>query len=136
MTSVQVTELSSIGIEKPAVAARARLLVVEDDEALSALLTYNLEAQGYWVETLAHGDQVEPRLRKGQIDLLLLDWMLPGCSGLEICGRIREQDEMRRLPVIILTARRDERDRVFGTHPLAPMTTLPSHFHLLNCSPA
>ena len=67
----------------------ARILVVEDEAALSMLLSYNLEAEGFTVERVERGDEAEIRLSETIPDLVILDWMLPGVSGLEICRRIR-----------------------------------------------
>ena len=92
----------------------ARVLVVEDEEALTLLLRYNLEAEGYEVETVARGDEAEIRLKEQLPDLLLLDWMLPGVSGLELCRRLRARPETQRLPVIMLTARGEEAERIRG----------------------
>jgi two-component system phosphate regulon response regulator PhoB len=92
----------------------ARVLVVEDEEALTLLLRYNLEAEGYAVETVARGDEAEIRLKEQLPDLLLLDWMLPGVSGLELCRRLRARPETQRLPVIMLTARGEEAERIRG----------------------
>ena len=92
----------------------ARVLVVEDEEALNILLRYNLEAEGYEVESAARGDEAELLLREQPPDLVVLDWMLPGLSGIELCRRIRARRETERLPVIMLTARGEESDRLRG----------------------
>ena len=94
--------------------AAPRILVVEDEEALSLLLSYNLEAEGFQVEREARGDGVETRLAEILPDLLILDWMLPGVSGLELCRRIRAREDSRTLPIIMLTARGEENERVRG----------------------
>ncbi len=91
-----------------------RILIVEDEEALTTLLRYNLEAEGFVVDTVARGDEAELRLREQAPDLVLLDWMLPGLSGIEICRRIRARSETHALPVIMLTARGEEVDRIRG----------------------
>ena len=91
-----------------------RIMVVEDEEALGVLLRYNLEAEGYAVEVVARGDEAELRLRETVPDLLVLDWMLPAVSGIELCRRLRQRPETERLPVIMLTARGEETDRVRG----------------------
>ena len=83
----------------------ARIMVVEDEEPITVLLRYNLEAEGYQVEVVGRGDEAEVRLREAVPDLVLLDWMLPGLSGIELCRRIRVRPETERLPVIMLTAR-------------------------------
>ena len=91
-----------------------RVLVVEDEQALALLLSYNLEAEGYLVERVERGDDAELRLAESPPDLVILDWMLPGVSGLEICRRLRAREETRALPVIMLTARGEEAERVRG----------------------
>jgi len=91
-----------------------KVLIVEDEEALTLLLRYNLEAEGYEVDSVARGDEAEIRLRESAPDLVLLDWMLPGLSGIELCRRIRNRPETERLPVIMLTARGEESERVRG----------------------
>jgi two-component system phosphate regulon response regulator PhoB len=92
----------------------ARILIVEDEESLTELLRYNLEAAGYDVESVSRGDEGDLRIREQAPDLVLLDWMLPGLSGMELCRRIRAREETVGLPVIILTARGEEADRVRG----------------------
>jgi two-component system, OmpR family, phosphate regulon response regulator PhoB len=90
------------------------ILIVEDEEPLTLLLRYNLEAEGYNVEVVTRGDEAELRLRETVPDLVLLDWMLPGLSGIELCRRLRQRAETQRLPVIMLTARGEESERVRG----------------------
>jgi two-component system, OmpR family, phosphate regulon response regulator PhoB len=90
------------------------VMVVEDEQALSTLLRYNLEAEGYLVETILRGDEAELRLKEATPDLVLLDWMLPGVSGIELCRRIRARPETETLPVIMLTARGEENERIRG----------------------
>src|SRR6266516_5241150 len=92
----------------------ARILVVEDEEALTTLLRYNLDAEGYDVETVGRGDDADTRLKENAPDLIVLDWMLPGLSGIELCRRLRARAETERLPIIILTARGEESERVRG----------------------
>lgn len=94
--------------------ASARILIVEDEEALALLLRYNLEAEGYDVDSVARGDEAELRLREFTPDLILLDWMLPGLSGIELCRRVRARADTERLPIIMLTARGEEAERVRG----------------------
>ena len=91
-----------------------RVAVVEDEEALSVLLRYNLEAEGFEVDTILRGDEAEIRLQERTPDLLILDWMLPGVSGIELCRRLRMRPETERLPIIMLTARGEESERVRG----------------------
>ncbi|HSF96095.1 MAG TPA: phosphate regulon transcriptional regulator PhoB [Thermohalobaculum sp.] len=92
----------------------ARILVAEDDAALSALLDYNLTHLGYSVRLCADGDDALDALVEEPPDLAILDWMLPGVSGIEICRRIRSGKATRDLPVIMVTARGEEEDRVRG----------------------
>ncbi|MBM3576598.1 MAG: phosphate regulon transcriptional regulatory protein PhoB [Alphaproteobacteria bacterium] len=91
-----------------------RILVVEDETSLATLLVYNLEAEGYQVEHVDNGDEAELRLAESPPDLVILDWMLPGVSGLEICRRLRARDNAKDMPVIMLTARGEEGERVRG----------------------
>src|SRR5690606_15936168 len=91
-----------------------KITVVEDEEALSVLLRYNLEAEGYEVETIPKGDEAELRLQERIPDLLILDWMLPGVSGIELCRRLRSRRDTERLPIIMLTARGEESERIRG----------------------
>jgi two-component system, OmpR family, phosphate regulon response regulator PhoB len=93
---------------------KANILIVEDEEALSLLLRYNLEAEGYAVETVVRGDEADLLLKEHAPDLVILDWMLPGLSGIELCRRLRARAETKRLPIIMLTARGEESERVRG----------------------
>ncbi|MGL4496105.1 MAG: phosphate regulon transcriptional regulator PhoB [Beijerinckiaceae bacterium] len=92
----------------------ARILIVEDEAALVTLLTYNLKAEGYAVESVMSGDEADLALKESVPDLLLLDWMLPGLSGIELCRRLRQRDATRNLPIIMLTARGEESERIRG----------------------
>ena len=94
--------------------ARPHILVVEDEEPLGLLLRYNLESEGYKVDIAMRGDDAELMLREQVPDLVLLDWMLPGLSGIELCRRIRQRPETQSLPIILLTARGEESERVRG----------------------
>ena len=91
-----------------------RILIVEDEDALTLLLRYNLEAAGYDIESVARGDDADLRLREAIPDLVILDWMLPGVSGIELCRRLRSRPETRQLPIVMLTARGEESERVRG----------------------
>jgi two-component system phosphate regulon response regulator PhoB len=93
---------------------RPRILIVEDEEALTLLLRYNLEAAGYDVDTVARGDEADVRFKERPPDLVVLDWMLPGLSGIELCRRLRARPDTRQLPIIMLTARGEESERVRG----------------------
>lgn len=90
------------------------ILIVEDEEPIALLLRYNLEAEGYKVTHASRGDDGEIVLREDIPDLVLLDWMLPGLSGIELCRRIRARPETQTLPIILLTARGEETERVRG----------------------
>jgi two-component system phosphate regulon response regulator PhoB len=92
----------------------ASILIVEDEEPLTLLLRYNLEAEGYEVESVVRGDEADSRLKERLPDLVILDWMLPGLSGIELCRRLRARHETRNLPIIMLTARGEESERVRG----------------------
>jgi two-component system phosphate regulon response regulator PhoB len=92
----------------------AKVMIVEDEEAVSLMLRYNLEAEGFEVEQAFRGDDADIRLKEITPDLLLLDWMLPGISGIELCRRLRTRTETERMPIIMLTARGEEQERVRG----------------------
>src|SRR5215207_6383482 len=94
--------------------ARPTILVVEDEVPLLTLLRYNLEKQGFRVEEAADGQEALLRIAETRPDLVLLDWMLPTMSGLEVCRQIRRRPETRTLPVIIVTARTEAADAVRG----------------------
>jgi two-component system, OmpR family, phosphate regulon response regulator PhoB len=92
----------------------ARILIVEDEQPLVTLLTYNLEAAGYHVTAETRGDDAELTLLDAPPDLAIIDWMLPGVSGIELCRRLRQRQQTKLLPIIMLTARGEEADRVRG----------------------
>ena len=92
----------------------ATILIVEDETDLSELMRYNLEAEGFRVVGAESGDEAVERIRDGVPDLILLDWMLPGLSGIELCRRWRSRDETMRTPIIMITARGEEEERVRG----------------------
>jgi len=89
-------------------------LVVEDEEAISHLLKYNLTAEGFEVSIVDDGDEALMAAEDFQPDIILLDWMLPHVSGIEICRQLRARAETRDIPVIMLTARAEEEDRLRG----------------------
>ena len=95
-------------------ASAPRILVVEDESDLAMLLSYNLEAEGYVVDSAERADEAELLLAENPPDLVILDWTLPGVSGLEICRRLRAREDTRMLPVIMVTARGEEAERVRG----------------------
>ena len=86
------------------------ILVVEDEAALLALLRYNLERQGFNVEEATDGQEALLRIAEAKPDLVLLDWMLPAMSGIEVCRQIRRRPATRDLPVIMVTARTADED--------------------------
>ncbi|MBM3479664.1 MAG: phosphate regulon transcriptional regulatory protein PhoB [Alphaproteobacteria bacterium] len=93
---------------------KLHVLVVEDEVSLVELLRYNLEKEGFRVTAANDGEEALALLKEGKPDLLVLDWMLPHVSGIEICRQVRRRPELRDLPVIMLTARGEEADRVRG----------------------
>lgn len=93
---------------------KTRILVVEDESALVTLIRYNLEAEGFEVLDAPDGEEGLLVLEEQTVDLVLLDWMLPRLSGIEVCRQIRRKSETRNVPVIMLTARGEEGDRVRG----------------------
>jgi two-component system, OmpR family, phosphate regulon response regulator PhoB len=90
------------------------ILIVEDEDCLLEVLRYNFEKAGYVVESISNGDRADARLKEAIPDLVLLDWVLPGLSGIELCRRLRRAPVTKTLPVIMLTARSDEMDKVCG----------------------
>jgi two-component system phosphate regulon response regulator PhoB len=90
------------------------VLIVEDEEALSATLKYNLEKEGYSVSLAHDGEEALMLAEEKQPDLVLLDWMLPKQPGIEVCRRLRARQETRNTPIVMLTARTDEADRIRG----------------------
>jgi two-component system phosphate regulon response regulator PhoB len=92
----------------------AKVLIVEDEESLALVLQYNLEAEGYRVALARRGDEAEVAISEDPPDLIILDWMLPGLSGIELCRRLRSGKTARTIPILILTARGEEQDRIRG----------------------
>jgi DNA-binding response OmpR family regulator len=92
----------------------SQILVVEDDSDIAALIAHYLEKGGHRVERLSSGSDVLPRLRKAPVDLVILDLMLPGLDGLLVCQAMRADPALGTIPIIILTARGEESDRVSG----------------------
>lgn len=93
---------------------RANVLIVEDEAPLAEMLRYNFEAEGFRVSHAETGDEVELLVAEERPDLVVLDWMLPSVSGLELCRRLRAKPETRSIPILMLTARGEESDRVRG----------------------
>ena len=90
------------------------ILILEDEDALATLLQYNLEKEGYRVSLAQDGEEGLMQAEEEAPDLVLLDWMLPKVSGIEVCRRLRARPETRNVPIIMLTARGEESDRVRG----------------------
>ena len=94
--------------------AKPTVLVVEDEAALVTMLRYNLEKQGFRVEEAVDGQEALTRISENVPDIVLLDWMLPVMSGIEVCRQIRRRPSTRDLPVIMVTARTEDQDAVRG----------------------
>jgi two-component system phosphate regulon response regulator PhoB len=92
----------------------ARVMVIEDEEALCALLEYNLSKEGYQVSLQSDGEDALYAISDEKPDLILLDWMLPNVSGIEICRQVRARADLKDTPIIMLTARGEEDDRIRG----------------------
>ena len=90
------------------------VLVVEDEDSLATLLQYNLQKEGYDVVLAGDGEEALLLVDERLPDLIVLDWMLPKISGIEVCRRLRQRNESRNVPIIMLTARGEETDRVRG----------------------
>ncbi len=90
------------------------IVIAEDETAVSELLRYNLESEGYETAIASDGDEAMLLIDERIPDLMLLDWMLPKISGIEICRRVRTRQETANLPIIMLTARTEEADRIRG----------------------
>ncbi len=104
----------SITNAEAALSTRPLALVVEDEAALLTMLRYNLEKQGFRVEEAGDGQEALTRLSELAPDIVLLDWMLPSMSGIEVCRQIRRRPSTRDLPVIMVTARTEDQDTVRG----------------------
>ncbi len=95
-------------------AAPIHVLVVEDEDALAQLLKYHLEKNGYRVTTAMDGEEALMLAQENPPDLVILDWMLPKASGIEVCRRLRARQQTRNTPIVMLTARTEEGDRIRG----------------------
>lgn len=91
-----------------------RVLLVEDDENITELVRYNLETAGFTVDCVTDGEEGLFKAEEDTPDVILLDWMLPNLSGLEICRQLRRKTSTQNVPIIMLTARADEPDRIRG----------------------
>jgi len=93
---------------------RPHVLVVEDEAPIVELLRYNLEKSGYAVSVAADGEEALLQVAENPPDVILLDWMLPKKSGIEVCRQLRARQDTQTLPIILLTARGEEADRIHG----------------------
>ena len=94
--------------------SKGRILLVEDDRALVELLTFNLRREEFAVDATADGEDALLLARESPPDLVILDWMIEGVSGIEVCRRLRRLPETANVPIIMLTARTEEADRIRG----------------------
>jgi two-component system, OmpR family, phosphate regulon response regulator PhoB len=94
--------------------ARAKMLLVEDDAALAELLVYHFRREDFDVKQTADGEEALLLAQENAPDIVLLDWMIEGLSGIEVCRRLRRMPETQNVPIIMLTARGEEEDRVRG----------------------
>jgi len=92
----------------------ASILIIEDEPGIQELLKFNLGHHGHEVVVASDAEEASARMRDSLPDLILLDWMLPGASGIELARRIRSDPRLKDIPIIMLTARGDERDKVLG----------------------
>lgn len=93
---------------------RKKVLVVDDEPDIGELLKYNLEQEGFEVLVLQQGEKVLPTLEKEPIELVILDLMLPGISGIELCKQLKRSQKFENLPIIILSAKSSETDKIVG----------------------
>jgi two-component system phosphate regulon response regulator PhoB len=102
-------------VQRPARGAtRPYALLVEDESALVELIRYNLEKEGYEIAAATDGEEALVMIDERMPDILLLDWMLPKLAGIEVCRRVRSRPATRNLPIIMLTAKAEETDRIRG----------------------
>ncbi len=94
--------------------ARTKVLIVEDEESISTLLDYNLSREDFETRLAVDGEDALLKTQEFQPDIVILDWMLPKVSGIEVCRRLRQNPDTRNLPIIMLTARSEETDRIRG----------------------
>ena len=89
-----------------------RVLIVEDEKALAEILEYNFKKEGYVVDTASDGEIALDKIIFKAPDLIILDWMLPKLSGIEICRKVRSNKKIKNIPIIMLTARGEEEDKL------------------------
>ncbi|MEM9495376.1 MAG: phosphate regulon transcriptional regulator PhoB [Pseudomonadota bacterium] len=94
--------------------ANTKILIVEDDESLATLLEYNIGKEKFDVTLAGDGEEALMRIDESAPDVIVLDWMLPKISGIEVCRQLRAKPETRNIPIIMLTARSEEADRIRG----------------------
>ena len=92
----------------------SKILIVEDEASQLELLAYNLGVEGYQVFKAETGEEGLLVLEEQEIDLILLDWMLPRISGLEMCRQVKQKKSTKNIPIIMLTAREEESDKILG----------------------
>ncbi len=92
----------------------AKVLIIEDEVPIAEMLRYNLESEGYLVSHAETGEEAEMLVAEDNFDLVLLDWMLPTVSGIELCRRLRSKPDTKAIPIVMLTARGEEGDRIRG----------------------
>ena len=92
----------------------AKIFIIEDEPSIVKLLTYNLEKEGFIVSFSDNGNDGLKSLKNFEPDILLLDWMLPDLSGIEICSLIKKNEKLSKIPIIMLTARGEEEDKIKG----------------------
>jgi len=93
---------------------KATILVVDDEKDILELVSYNLQKEGFHIETSQNGEDALEKIRSDRFDLLILDLMLPGIQGVELCKVLKSDDETASIPIIMLTAKSEELDKVLG----------------------
>ena len=93
---------------------KAKIFIVEDEPSIATLVKYNLEKENYIVFISNNGEEGLKEIKKTEPDLVLLDWMLPDLSGIDICNALRKESKYKNLPIIMLTAKNQEEDKVLG----------------------
>lgn len=93
---------------------KLKMLIVEDEEALLELLKFNFTKEGYKIDTATDGETALEKILYRSPDIIILDWMLPKLSGIELCRRIRKHKEHKNIPIIMLTAKGEEEDKLRG----------------------
>jgi len=93
---------------------KAKILIVEDEKDIQELLSYNLKKEGFKVSLSDNGEDALKKIREGEFNLLILDLMMPGIQGLELCKILKSSEDTSYIPIIMLTAKSDEMDKVLG----------------------